>query len=62
MQIKELEANGVKPQDSKIDTGMGNKRKVLTSWLFNTCLDFIELLQKKCLKFLQVGVLFNCFH
>lgn len=25
--IKELEANGVKPQDSKIDTGMGNKRK-----------------------------------
>ena len=29
MQIKELEAGGgVKPQDSKIDTGMGAKRKV----------------------------------
>ena len=29
VQIKELEAGGgVKPQDSKIDTGMGAKRKV----------------------------------
>ena len=28
LQIKELEAGGVKPQDSKIDTGLGAKRKV----------------------------------
>ena len=27
MQIKDLEAAGVKPQDSKIDTGMGGKAK-----------------------------------
>jgi len=28
LQIKELEAGGTKPQDSKIDTGLGAKRKV----------------------------------
>ena len=31
LQIKELEAGGIKPQDSKIDTGSGAKRKVLTN-------------------------------
>ena len=31
LQIKELEVGGMKPQDSKIDTGLGAKRKVLTN-------------------------------
>ena len=37
LQIKELEAGGTKPQDSKIDTGLGAKRKVLINYKLKTC-------------------------